>query len=181
MTKNKSVFKKLSSKLFHEGAEEHDIRGALIIGHRLLTAVVVTLAVLVLIKIIRPSQDFTIVYPDQTMTQVFDEEPIESLAPKKPFDVYAASLHKKDLFGLATEMNTAQTAVLEKAMPALHKRIKLIGILVDNDSKAIVEDLQEKQTHFLSQGERVGNILLQEIQENKVIFNDDGKTVEMAL
>ena len=73
------------------------------------------------------------------------------------------------------------TPALKKAIPALHKRIKLIGILLDDDSKAIVEDLQEKQTHFLSQGESIGTIQLEAIREDKVIFDDNGKKIELTL
>jgi len=100
---------------------------------------------------------------------------------RKPFEAYEKEFRKRDLFQPIIRTGAVDTAVLEKALPALHKRIKLIGILVDEDSKAIVEDLQEKQTHFLSQGDSVGQIFIEDIQEDKVIFNDDGKKVEMAL
>ena len=68
----------------------------------------------------------------------------------KPFEVYAERIQARDLFQSLSDKLRPDTTALEKAIPALHKRIKLIGILLDEDSKAIVEDLKEKQTHFLS-------------------------------
>ena len=98
----------------------------------------------------------------------------------KAFHFYEETVKARDVFLPFGERTRADTAALEKALPALHQRIKLIGILVDNDSKAIIEDLQEKQTHFLSRGETIGTALLEDIREDKVIFLYDNEHVELA-
>ena len=99
----------------------------------------------------------------------------------KPAEMYVQRIGERDLFrSLRDRLKSPGTHAIEKALPALHKRIKLIGILVDGDSKAIVEDLKEKQTHFLSQGESIGTAFLEDIREDKVIFMYNDERVEMT-
>ena len=100
--------------------------------------------------------------------------------PKRA-DVYVQRIGERDLFqSLRERLKPEGMQAIEKALPALHQRIKLIGILVDGDSKAIVEDLKEKQTHFLSKGESIGTAFLEDIQEDKVIFMYNDERDEMA-
>jgi hypothetical protein len=108
----------------------------------------------------------------------FEEEAI--FFKPKPFAVYAKGLQERDLFRSIQDRVRTDRPALKKALPALHKRIKLIGILLDEDSKAIVEDLKEKQTHFLSRGESLGTVFLEDIQEDKVIFMYNNERVEMT-
>jgi hypothetical protein len=96
------------------------------------------------------------------------------------FRVYEESIKAKNLFEPLANDLQPDPKVLQKALPALHQRIKLIGILMDADSKAIVEDLKENQTHFLSKGESLGGVYLEDIREDKVIFKYDNERVEMA-
>ena len=94
--------------------------------------------------------------------------------------LYEDGIKARDLFQSLLDDLKHESMALSKTHPALHERIKIVGILIDGDSKAIVEDLKEKQVHFLSKGERVGPIVLEDIQENKVTFSYDNKRVEMA-
>jgi len=99
----------------------------------------------------------------------------------QPFEVYAKRARERDLFLMAKHEIKTNIPVSLGARPVLQKRIKLIGILLDGDSKAIVEDVQEKQVHFLSMGESVGTVLLEDIRRDKVIFVYNNERVEMSL
>ncbi len=99
----------------------------------------------------------------------------------EPFGIYAEGIQKRDLFQLIEDGSDTNTAALRKALPALQKRIKLLGILMDGDSKAIVEDIKEQKVHFLSKGERVGAVLLEDIQKDKAIFLYNNERIEMDL
>jgi len=105
---------------------------------------------------------------------------IRVIPKPRPFSVYQGQIGKRDLFQSLRDRLKPEDKVMEKALPALHQRIKLIGILLDQDSKAIVEDLKEKQIHFLSAGEKIGTALLENIQEDKVIFQYNNQRVEMT-
>ena len=60
------------------------------------------------------------------------------------------------------------------------KDLKLVGILLDGEPKAVIEDLKKNETLFLSPGQSLGNAVLQEIQEGKVVFVYQGQRVELA-
>lgn len=94
-----------------------------------------------------------------------------------PLSVYLNGIAQKNLFEPSASPAMTENAVL----PAMESRIKLIGILVDKDPKAIVEDLQDNQTHFLSPGDSIGAVLLEEIREDKVIFMYQSERFEMSL
>jgi len=98
----------------------------------------------------------------------------------KSFNIYAQNIRSRKLFQPLKDKLNSGAKPSAAALPALHKRIKIIGILLDNDSKAIVEDLKEKQVFFLSKGEVVGKALLEDIQEDKVVFVYNNERVEMA-
>jgi len=99
----------------------------------------------------------------------------------KPLNIYLDGIAQRDLFTDKESQPPADNTMLPVAIPALEQKIKLIGILVDADSKAIVEDLQEKQTHFLSRGDSIGQVLLEEIREDKAIFMYNKTRYEMSL
>ena len=98
-----------------------------------------------------------------------------------PLSVYLAGIAQKNLFEPKVLPVLGENAVLSAGPPALQDKIKLIGILLDKDSKAIVEDLQGHQTHFLSRGDSIGAVLLEEIREDKVIFRYQNEQFEMSL
>ena len=99
----------------------------------------------------------------------------------KPFSVYEEGINKRNLFQPAGEPSGLGQDKAPSPPPDLGSKIRLIGILMDKDPKAIVEDLQDQQTHFLSRGEAIGTILLEDIQADKVIFVYDNQRIEMAL
>lgn len=99
----------------------------------------------------------------------------------RPLEYYTQKLRQRNLFEPPDLEETLDETVLKKALPALHHRIKLIGILVAENSQAIIENLEDQQTHILSKGEWLGTIHLEEVLDDKVIFTDGDRRVEMAL
>jgi hypothetical protein len=99
----------------------------------------------------------------------------------QPLSVYLDGIAQRDLFEPMDFQAASGNPMPSVALPALEQRIKLIGILVDKDSKAIVQDLQDQQTHFLSRGDSIGPVFLEEIREDKVIFMYNNQRFEMSL
>jgi len=150
--------------------------------NQILIIVVTVLLGYVAIKFFSPQQ----IIPEPVAKQAVADQEIfvTDIAAMKvrSFRVYEQSIKARNLFEpLRSDDLKLDPRVMQKALPALHKRIKLIGILIDSDPKAIVEDLKEKQIHFLSKGESIGTVLLEDIQEDKVIFKYDNEKIEMAL
>jgi len=150
-------------------------------GNQILIIVVVGLLGYVTIKYFAPQQTLI----DPALKQSVGDQQISAqdivVLAAKPFEIYEKGIKARGLFDPLQSGLKPDPRVLQKALPALHKRIRLIGILMDSDSKAIVEDLKEKQTHFLSKGESIGAVILEDIQEDKVIFQYHNERIEMAL
>lgn len=150
-------------------------------GNQILIIVVAGLLGYVVIKFFSPQQ----VLLDSTLERSAGDQEIAArdiaASAVKPFKIYEKGIKARGLFEPLKSSLKPDLRALQKALPALHKRIRLIGILMDSDPKAIVEDLKEKQTHFLSKGENLGAVFLEDIREDKVIFKYDNERIEMAL
>lgn len=97
------------------------------------------------------------------------------------FEEYSRKIQEKGLFSPFPDKLSTDALSFRKTLPVLHERIRLIGILLDGDSKAVVEDLQDRQTRILSMGESIGAAFLKDIHEDRVIFVYNDEQVEMAL
>jgi hypothetical protein len=93
----------------------------------------------------------------------------------KPFEFYAGKIEGRDVFEAPWEKPALDSQAPADPALGLSKRLKVVGILLDEDPKAIIEDLETKQTFFLSPKERMGDIVVDEILEDKVIviFNEE--------
>ena len=103
----------------------------------------------------------------------------------QPFSYYEAKISQRDIF----EQNdpskpVTPTPVVETPpvtnIPELTKRLKLVGIVLGEESEAIVEDLDEKSTHFLKVGDKLKEATLEDIQEGKVIFLFNNQHIELV-
>jgi len=149
-------------------------------GNQLLIIVIAVLVGYVAINF--SSLQRSILEPISTQVMIEEEIPAANIATMqiKSFEVYEKGIKARNLFATLQSDLKPDTRILQKALPALHKRIKLIGILIDSDSKAIVEDLKEKQTQFLSKGESLGSAVLEDIREDKVLFKYANEIIEMT-
>jgi len=106
-----------------------------------------------------------------------------------PFSEYAQVIGERELMGLPGRRSPltssgAQTNGDEPVVPFsngdLSQNLKLVGIILDDNPVAVVEDRNKKETVFLSLGQRIGDAILQEIREGKAIFLYRGNNVELT-
>lgn len=98
----------------------------------------------------------------------------------KSFEFYAGKIEGRDVFEAPWEKPVLDSQAPADPALGLSKRLKVVGILLDEDPKAIIEDLETKQTFFLSPKERVGDIVVDEIREDKVIVIFNEEKVELT-
>lgn len=98
----------------------------------------------------------------------------------KPFEFYAGKIEGRDVFEAPWEKPAPDSHAPADPALGLSKRLKVVGILLDEDPKAIIEDLETKQTFFLSPKERMGDIVVDEIREDKVIVIFNEEKVELT-
>jgi len=98
----------------------------------------------------------------------------------RPFDSYKPAMEGRDIFQAPWEQPAQDIPASGVPGTELVKQLKLVGILLDKDPKAIVEDLGTQQTFFVSPGERIGNAIVQEILQDKVILIFGQEKVELV-
>lgn len=103
-----------------------------------------------------------------------------SLPKAKPFHFYEQRFQKRDIFELPGMKVKSKSNILDNIGADLSKRIKIVGIVIDQDSKVIIEDIKTGKTFFMSEGESVGSAVIEKIQDDKVIFKYNNKEVELS-
>jgi len=108
-------------------------------------------------------------------------EEIALLSRSRSFDVYQEAIEERDVFQLPWEkpVDSVSEGPGDFA-PDFTNRLKLVGIMLDKDPKAIIEDKKINQTLFLSVGDKINGAAVLEIQENKVILDFDGQKIELG-
>lgn len=124
---------------------------------------------------------------DEPEKMIKEEKGAEKTAPvetfleeNKPFSFYQQKIERRDIFhspwDKPQEAADAPPAAVNAELP---KQLKLIGVVLDDDPKAIIEDAQTRETVFLSIGESISGAVIEEIKEGKVILRLNEEKVEL--
>ena len=127
------------------------------------------------------------VVPISTVSSVsepaIDETSLLTTSAPQSFSFYAQQLSRRNIFMAPWEkaevVSSAAGAPAVAAVTNL-QQYKLVGIIIDHDSKAILEDSQTGKTLFLSKNQEVNGMIVTEIKDGRVIFNQNGRVVELA-
>ena len=124
--------------------------------------------------------------PMPTTLSSIEKTKEDNVSPKvikpdvKPLAIYQQTVSARDIFELPWEKETVTESADPSTSQDLSQQIKVVGIMLDRDPKAIIEEISSAQTFFMSKGEHVGNAVVEDIQEDKVIFIYNNKKVELA-
>ena len=116
------------------------------------------------------------------------------VAETKPFSYYAERFGGKDIFQItpvkipgqeavaASTDNPSETHVPQNQHNPLEfiKNLKLVGIVMDGNSTAIVENSETQETAFLHEGNSFKEASVKEIQKGKIVFDYFGQGVELV-
>jgi hypothetical protein len=119
------------------------------------------------------------------------------------FEDFRGVIEQREYFQLAVTPPQQKDPALQAAQPPaslavageMVKYYRLVGIIMDRDPQAVVEDLRNRTTHFLSRGDMMpredagkaapqvpwGNMTVEDILPGRVTFNIDGQIVGMDL
>ncbi len=122
-------------------------------------------------------------YADENISPSVKEEeegvPVAAIEVR-PFDIYKPAMEGRDIFQSPWEKPAREVSTPNVSAAELAKQLKLVGILLDKDPKAIVEDIGTHQTFFVSPGEQIGNAVVGEIRSDKVILIFGQEKVELV-
>ena len=151
------------------------------LGNRLLLISVLGVFGYICIKYVLsgPTKDVPLTLKGQKTPIEKAAEPI-ILSSVRPFPFYRDKIKQRNIFEAPWEKVKEGVDITAKAAVDISQQLRLIGIVLDQDPKAIVEDLKGKQTVFLSEGEFWGEIQLEEIRADRVIFVTHDEKVELV-
>ncbi len=120
---------------------------------------------------------------EETKKEEKKEEKIVSgqklLQENKPFALYQTKIEQRDLFHSPWDKPKEAVSDAVTANTEFSKQLKLIGVVLDEDPKAIIEDTKTRETVFLSVGESISGAVIEEIKEGKVILRLNEEKVEL--
>lgn len=108
------------------------------------------------------------------------EVSLSRTAGVKPFEDYQQRLQTRDLFQAPWEKSAPGAGERESSAAQINRQLKLVGILLDQNPQAIIEDAESRQTFFVSAGERVGEARVEEIRADRVILIFHEERVELT-
>ena len=100
----------------------------------------------------------------------------------KPLESYLAGLKSKQIFAasVSSDGSSAQPVAVTSTLD-LFKDITLVGIISSNPPQAVIEDKKTQKTYYLSRGQSIGDLKVDDIQEGKVVLDYSGTKYELYM
>jgi type II secretory pathway component PulC len=98
----------------------------------------------------------------------------------KPFEFYQQGAGNHQIF-FSSGGDAASPAPAAAANPDLIKGINLMGIISGENPQAIIEDKSSQKTFYLSRGQFLGELCIEDIQDGKVILSYRGARYELSM
>lgn len=95
------------------------------------------------------------------------------------FESYTQEIKDRRIFGNAASASQIQAPAAIDA--DIVKDITLVGILAGDNPQAVIEDKKTQKTFYLTKGQFIGEIQIDDILEGKVILNYRGQKYELYL
>lgn len=118
-----------------------------------------------------------------TLPKINRQEFVEPLSQErtdvKPFEFYQQGTSNRQIFtssGAQENVNAASAVNTDIA-----KDINLVGILAGENPQAIIEDKKTLKTYYVTKGQFIGEMQVEDIQEGKIIINYKGRKYELYL
>jgi type II secretory pathway component PulC len=130
----------------------------------------------------------SLVYPWFGLTKIYlpkvkEERIIEPIAEpkqdKKPFEFYSEGIRNRRIF--VSESAPVEEKTVSVADADLIKDLNLLGIVSGENPQAVIEDKKTKKTYYVNKGQFINELMIEDIQEGKVILNYKGQRFELYL
>jgi len=103
----------------------------------------------------------------------------------KPYEFYLEGVKSRQIFS-STAAISAQAEPSDSIGPTrvdidLMKDMNLVGVVSGDNPQAIIEDKKAQKTYYLSKGQFIGELQVEDIQDGKVILTNKGQRFELHL
>ncbi len=99
----------------------------------------------------------------------------------KPYEFYQKAMEERRLFSSAPQAQVGAAQPVGAANADLIKDINLVGIISGENPQAIIEDKKSQKTYYVTKGQFIGELQVEDIQEGKIIVNYRGQRLELYL
>lgn len=132
---------------------------------------------------------YTLIYPFIASRKIIPAEALEggaskisleSASPENNIDFYRREIAKRRIFNAGTEAVSGEGAA-SGVDADLTRNINLVGIISGEPAQAIIEDARTKKSYYLTKGQFIGDLKVEDIQEGKIILNYNGQSYELYL
>jgi len=129
--------------------------------------------------------DFALTRPNikeahKKSTHTREESGADSMVSEaRPFLHYLEMVQRRNIFSPIALKEVEKPEVKEKQLQEMSSDLSLVGISLDEEPVAMIENKKEEKTYFLKEGDKIGEFEIENIQENKVILNFKGKKIEL--
>jgi type II secretory pathway component PulC len=135
--------------------------------------------IFLIIAFISPYFSSTQIQLPKTRENIANGTPDSAGHEKKPLEYYLKGVENQNIFGASglTQQNQNPAA----AATDLAKDITLVGIISGDQPQAVIEDKKNQKTYHLNKGQSFGEFRVEDIQEGKIILENNGKKYELYL
>ena len=103
----------------------------------------------------------------------------KDLFPPRPFLHYLEMVRRRNIFSPVTLKEGEKPEVKEKKLLAMAANLKLVGISLEKEPVAMIEDIKAKKTYFLKAGDTINKFKVDTISNDRVILNYRGDKIEL--
>ncbi|MDD5731146.1 MAG: type II secretion system protein N [Candidatus Omnitrophica bacterium] len=147
---------------------------------RAVLAVFILSCVYLVISLVYPFFSLkTIKLPETKAEKALPAEAEKQKPEIRPLESYTQGIENRRIFGSAQGDYSQKTG--DKINPDLIKDINLIGIISGDNPQAIIENKAAQKTYYVNKGQFIGEFLVEDIKEGKVILNYNGRRFELYL
>ena len=147
--------------------------------NRLLVIIVVAIFGYVVVKnFVLPKEQTDSGVVSARKARVEKTEPDVLMTEIRPFEEIQAVLDQRNLFKSPWEKTDEPEAQQEETTSSLSD-LKLIGLVLDSDPRAIIEDKRSGEVKFMSVGEEISGAVLTEIFDTKAVFSLNDEKIEL--
>jgi len=97
---------------------------------------------------------------------------------RKPIESYIEDVGGRRIFGGASGATAAPQAAVSADIAG---DMNLVGIISGENPQAVIEDKKNQRTYYLSEGQMIGDLRVDSIQEGKIILDRMGQKFELHL
>jgi len=97
----------------------------------------------------------------------------------RPFLHYLEMAQRRNIFSPIALKEVEDPEVQEEQLQEMASNLGLVGISLDSEPMAMIEDKKLNKTYFLKEGNKINEFKIEKIHENKVILSFEDKEVEL--